>query len=310
MKRLLEEITEYPEVLKYLEHTYDDPQMIKNMKRGIWILGWLFKNYRKEIRECEERYFRMKSNKMILHLKGKYSQISFYLPLLQLENHRIRGEYIQRMIFKSENFFDIGDLEWLRKNKILRKGMNILDIGANIGNHTIYFAKICNAGHVYSFEPVRDTYKMLCKNCRINGLDQVSLYNFALGRKQTSVQIKSFNEKNYGGTVLQYCKGGGIACCALDELIMDPEAGKKMEEKTEEKIEKKIDFIKIDVEGFENEILLGGAELIKRDQPVIFVEIFEENVNTVDKTMKKLGYEMKESRSGDYLYLPRQEEKR
>lgn len=83
-----------------------------------------------------------------------------------------------------------------------------------------------------------------------------------------------------------------------------------MEEKTEEKIEKKIDFIKIDVEGFENEILLGGAELIKRDQPVIFVEIFEENVNTVDKTMKKLGYEMKESRSGDYLYLPRQEEKR
>lgn len=101
-------------------------------------------------------------------------------------------------------------------------------------------------------------------------------------------------------------QGGGIACCALDELIMDPEAGKKVEEK----IVKKIDFIKIDVEGFENEVLLGGAELIKRDQPVIFVEIFEENVNTVDKTMKKLGYEMKESRSGDYLYLPRQEEKR
>lgn len=77
-------------------------------------------------------------------------------------------------------------------------------------------------------------------------------------------------------------------CCPLDELSID----------------KKIDFIKIDVEGFENEVILGGTELIQRNKPAIFVEIFEENRSAVGETLKKLGYVLQERKEDDYLYLP------
>lgn len=69
-------------------------------------------------------------------------------------------------------------------------------------------------------------------------------------------------------------------------------------------IDAKIDFIKIDVEGFENEVFLGGEGLIKRDKPVIYVEIFERNQDAVEKTMHHLGYVLKEKWGENYLFLP------
>lgn len=90
-----------------------------------------------------------------------------------------------------------------------------------------------------------------------------------------------------GGTSLKY-EEGGIRCQPLDKLD----------------INKKIDFIKIDVEGFEKEVLLGGVELIKRDKPQIYIEIFEENKNAVDAILQKMGYVNKKRWNDDYLYVP------
>lgn len=284
---LMRDILGYPEVVKFMERTYHDKWFLKNMKRGFWFLGWYLKSYRKQKKYFEGHYNRIVKNGMVMDLKGKHSDIKFYLPLLKLEKHQVKGDFIQRTIFMTEDYFDSRSLRWLKENGIVRKNMNVLDIGANIGNHTVYFAKECDVNYVYSFEPVLETYKMLCKNCELNGLENVSLHNFALGKEKASVKIKSFNKENCGGTALQY-GSGGMKCYALDDL----------------KIDKKIDFIKIDVEGFENEVLLGGSDLIKKNRPVIFVEIFEENRMKVDKTLSALGYVQKGRMLEDYLYLP------
>lgn len=79
-----------------------------------------------------------------------------------------------------------------------------------------------------------------------------------------------------------------MSCCPLDSVPIDV----------------KIDFMKIDVEGFENEVLLGAGELIKRDRPIIFVEVFEKNRNAVEKTIHHLGYVLKEKWGDNYLFLP------
>lgn len=73
---------------------------------------------------------------------------SIYLP-------RYRTDYIQRLIFQKNNFYEFKTLDRIAK---LFKRRNIpcncvLDIGANIGNHTLYFARHLQSKHVYSFEP-------------------------------------------------------------------------------------------------------------------------------------------------------------
>lgn len=285
------ELLSYPEVLEYMKKTYQDRKIQRTVKRGIWMSGWIIKNFRNilnEWKEYEERYRQLTGRGYIMALKDGYSDIKFYLPFVKVERKRMKGDLIQRTIFKSQSFFDINQLEMLKDSGIVKSGMNILDIGANIGNHTLYFTKVCKVNYVYAFEPMPKTFEILSKNCQINGLDNVLLNNYALGRERTTVGIKNFDEDNLGGTSLKYGEGG-ICCQSLDKLD----------------INKKIDFIKIDVEGFEKEVLLGGVELIKRDKPQIYIEIFEKNKNAVDAIMQKMGYVNKKKWNDDYLYVPK-----
>lgn len=286
MIEFMKEVLEYSEVQKYMERTDNNAKAIRRMKRGFWLAGWIISSYRRERKKCEKRFYDLKKNGMVMNLSGEHSGTKFYLPLLTLKDGKVGGEFNQRLIFKTEDYFDVNELRRLKEKRYVRENMNVLDIGANIGNHTLFFANECKVNHIYSFEPIAETYSILCKNVEINALKQVSLHNIALGQKKSSVSIKYFNADNYGNTSLQY--GGDIECYALDELSID----------------EKIDFIKIDVEGFENEVLLGGVKLIKRDKPAIYVEIFEENRSTVENTLDSLGYKLIEKRYDDYLFMP------
>lgn len=288
MKEFMKDVLEYSEVQKYMERTGNNAKVLRRIKRGFWLAGWIVTSYGRERKKCEERYYDLEKNGMVMNLSGEHSGTKFYLPLLTLENGKVCGEFIQRLIFKTGDYFDISSLQRLKEKKYVSENMNVLDIGANIGNHTLFFANECRVNHIYSFEPVSETYSMLCRNVEINGLKQVTLHNFALGKEDAFVSIKEFNPQNYGGTSLEYGSKGGMECHSLDELSID----------------RKIDFIKIDVEGFENEVLLGGEELIKRDKPVIYVEIFEENRSAVENTLNSFGYRLKEKRFDDYLFVP------
>lgn len=207
-KNFKESCAKYDEVQKYRLKTAHQPYVIRKINRALFLLGWnLSGAHEKARKKCEERYHKLKRNKMIMHLAGEHFDTKFCLPLLHMERGEVMGDLIQRLIFVSEDYFELDTLQML-KEKYMKADMNILDIGANIGNHTLFFVKECNAKHVYSFEPMPKTYEMLCKNIEINGLDNVTLYNTALGSREATVSVKEFNEKNYGGTSLKY--GGGV----------------------------------------------------------------------------------------------------
>jgi FkbM family methyltransferase len=89
----------------------------------------------------------------------------------------------------------------------MRDGV-VLDIGTNIGNHTLYFANECMAKKIISFEPAQDTFAMLQENIKINHLENVvTLINKGVGEKSTRARIHYRNINDIGATSLEWDEG-------------------------------------------------------------------------------------------------------
>ena len=165
------------------------------------------------------------------------------------------GEYILSFIEKSDSYYE-GDLlkKWIDD---LGNVETIFDIGANIGNHTLYFATHTEAKHIYSFEPYNANFTLLVENIEKNKLaDRVSAYNMAMGEKQGKVSLQSIDEENLGTATFQYVDDSqdGIDTIDLDSFIKEHRINS-------------LDFIKIDTEGFECSILEGMTHVIEQYKP-------------------------------------------
>lgn len=208
------------------------------------------------------------------------SNIKMYLPC--------KHDYIQAEMVIHKRFFE--NKELAKIHDYINPGMNILDVGANIGNHTVYFASVLGAKHVYSFEPMPLPSMIFRKNIILNGLENiVTLFEYGLGKEDTKAKIVVDGSvyNNLGGTTLSECSDGKIEIKKLDGLC----------------ISDKIDFIKIDVEEMEASVLLGARETILRDKPLIWVEIFDKNYENVSYILHRMGYtKIMELSKNNYLF--------
>lgn len=211
----------------------------------------------------------------------EFRQSKFYLP-------NYKEDLIQEVISHC-SYFETVFLEITRK--YLSKNPVIVDVGANIGNHTLFWANECDAKKIYAFEPVPLTFKILKKNIKINNLqERVKLYNIGLSDENTNAEIISFDPENMGGTRLRKAEDstkGDIPLRMLDSLKIK---------------EEKIDLIKIDVEGMDYRVLTGAIETIKKYKPVIMVESFDEEYNISSRILKALGYKQ-EQNLGSFEYI-------
>ncbi len=204
----------------------------------------------------------------------------FYLPQLDLG----KGEFVQNRIFLERDYFEIRRLEQV--GSYVNRGGCVLDIGANIGNHSLYFAKECHVEKIYAFEPVKSTFEILKRNIALNGLeDTVTAYQFALGDHRSKAKI-IYHDGDAGGNRVEEDLTGNTSIEALDDI----------------KFSEHIDFVKIDVEGYESKVLAGAVETLRINRPVIMIEIFDENYRHVDSLLKSLNYECKLKIENDYVY--------
>ena len=135
----------------------------------------------------------------------------------------------------------------------------IVDVGANIGNHTVYFAKICKAKQVYSFEPQKNIFDILQKNLEINNIDnKVKAYNMGAGKEHFYASIDVLDTNNYGMSKINKMNKGSVEINSLDSLLLKEVEG--------------VDMIKIDVEGMELDVLDGAKEILKKYKPIIYIE--------------------------------------
>ncbi|WP_319530892.1 FkbM family methyltransferase [uncultured Cohaesibacter sp.] len=206
--------------------------------------------------------------------------------LFHVPNHD--RDVIQRHMVKLRNYVEFDSLKEL--TSLIPEHGVVLDIGANIGNHSVYWGKYSKADAIHGFEPVPETFSILERNIALNGLEGRAIcHNFGLGKEASRGSIAQFDEGNIGGTKIAADSKGSLAIRALDEWTGTQNLDR-------------IDFIKIDVEGFEIFVIEGGLDTLKRYQPNIFIECFKPRQKPVFAALSSIGYRVAKE-FPDYNYL-------
>ena len=144
----------------------------------------------------------------------------------------------------------------------INKNSICLDIGANIGQHTMLMASVVKEGEVHSFEPLKNLCDQIVESKNINNFNNIFVNNFGLSDKESVMTIYK-NNLNIGKTSLiksDYTDAEDVYIKMLDTFWKDNNK------------DKKIDFVKIDVEGYEYQVLLGMEEIINKYKPKILFE--------------------------------------
>lgn len=191
-----------------------------------------------------------------------------------------RPDSIQDYIVRTGGFYELEALQLMRD--ILPPKARIIDVGANIGNHAIYFDRICGAGRVFVIEPNPDVIDDLKANAAANGCEAIdfSQTGFAVGSEAGvgSLFLSASDDaiRNRGGLSISRQAGSMeqvVPIRRLDDLDLG-----------------EIDFIKIDVEGNALAVLEGARSLIARCRPEIFVEIDIPDVPAFAAWLGENGY--------------------
>ena len=218
------------------------------MKRFAKVISLL--GLRGVIRSSEERLVRTKIN-------GKPYSISSDDDYLD----HVEGEFEPEMVslFKS----------------LVQPTDTVLDIGANIGCTSLLFGDL--ARKVYSFEPSPTTHRWLIENVQRAKLNNVEPLNLGLGKDAGTFELTFAPNNRSGGFVSNLTNASEghqveqITIAKGDDFIRERQIAK-------------VDFIKIDVEGFEQSVIEGLAETIARDQPIVALELNHWCLNAFQRT--------------------------
>jgi FkbM family methyltransferase len=209
-------------------------------------------------------------NKMfIIHESSYHSEEPVY------EKLNTRGEHKKMFIPEARvakdyfvtGFYERNILNWAC-SQFLKSDANVIDVGAHIGWYTIDFAKL--AKHVYSFECSPKSFNYLCANIALNECDyKVTKYNVALGSKEGTTDYYIRDPKDGGGN--------GISKFEYDVNKNTPTIVVPVKTLDSYNLQN-VNFIKIDVEGHEKQVLEGAIETIKANNyPKILFESWDTN---------------------------------
>ena len=164
-----------------------------------------------------------------------------------------------------------------------------IDVGGNIGLHTVRFAQ--KFQQVHSFEPTAVNFECLQKNTE--SFDNVTLHRYGLGNEETVLSIKLPRDSNNCGNfslvdfdVDTDSVEESISIVTLDSLNLAP------------------DLIKIDVQGFDYNVLLGAADTIAQHRPVIIIESeTKKSRNTISEFLTVRGYSVAAKIRHDQIWV-------
>ncbi len=195
-----------------------------------------------------------------------------YGPMVYLST----DQYIGKALDKYGEYSEGEVFLW---SKIIQPGWNVLDIGANQGAHTVALAKLVGpTGKVGAFEPQRYLYHILCANLALNSLMNVHAYQIAVGKEHGAVRIPNidYTQNNNFGAVSVGPLGEEVTLIKLDEGHFPH-----------------VDFIKIDAEGMEEDIIYGAETTIRNFWPILYVENDRDDKSeSMIKCLWDFGYDL------------------
>ena len=179
-------------------------------------------------------------------------------------------------------------------------GSVVIEVGAHIGTHTVRMGQLAGPwGRVYAFEPQRKIYRELHHNLALNGVTNVVALRMAIGSGETRIiEMNPASPGNEGGTGVG--SGGDAAeLRSLDSFGFE-----------------RLSLLKIDVETYENEVLDGALDTIRRNRPVMLIEIMGghdpetaspdvlERIAVTREKIEALGYSVTQVFKHDYIAVP------
>ena len=190
----------------------------------------------------------------------------------------MKNDPIQRN-HRRGTFYEQKELEKLKSH--FPKGGTFVDLGANVGNHSLFAALFLEAGRVIPFEPNPKAYTLLVNNVIVNGLiDTFDLTKLGVGVSDAHEGGYAMQKKdrNLGGAKM-LAGEGQLEVYRADSLLEDVTP----------------DMIKIDVEGMEMKVLDGLSGVLDRCSPVLLVEVDNENEEAFMKWANDNGYALDET---------------
>ena len=179
-------------------------------------------------------------------------------------------------------------------------GSVVVEVGAHIGTHTVRIGQLVGPwGRVYAFEPQRKIYRELHHNLALNGVTNVVALRMAIGSGDTRiVEMNPATPGNEGGTGVG-AGGDAAELRSLDSFGFE-----------------RLSVLKIDVETYENEVLDGAEETIRRTRPVILIEIMggedpdtasaevRAKIQVTRGKLEAFGYAVTQVFKHDYIAIP------
>jgi FkbM family methyltransferase len=146
--------------------------------------------------------------------------------------------------------------------KLVKPGMVVAEVGANIGAHTVMLAKALGPrGELLAFEPQRWVYQIMCANLAVNELLNTKAYQLAVGEAAGSIDVPLWDPAAMNNI-------GGISMGHVDGAAHD-----KVELRTLDSFGlTRLDFLKVDVEGMELQVLRGADATLRKLRPIMYVE--------------------------------------
>ncbi len=205
---------------------------------------------------------------------------------------KIRSPYGSGLYFWLDRYTDNGFILGFYEKELARllydsvkKDTVFYDLGAHWGYFSILAAKFVGPkGKVYAFEPMSDNYKRLTRNIRINEIKNIEALNLAVSNIDGTLHFSNNND-TFANTYVNATKDNFIevTTVSLDKFI-------------EQKDARPPDFIKIDVEGAEADVLNGAEQTIRKYRPVIHLSTHDIHLKGVDERckawLKKEKYEV------------------
>jgi FkbM family methyltransferase len=146
--------------------------------------------------------------------------------------------------------------------QILKEGNYVVEVGANIGSHTLGISKLVGlSGKIYAYEPQRIIFQTLCANMALNSRTNVYCFEQAASDTKEIITVPDIDysqQANFGAVSIEQFSTGA----ALDVVILDDEL----------KDIARLDLLKIDAEGMEYKALNGAKILISKYKPILYVE--------------------------------------
>jgi len=173
-----------------------------------------------------------------------------YGPMVYNEN----DAYVGKSLYL---YGEYGFEEFELLKKLVYPHTFVVEVGANIGAHTVPLARHCAL--IYAFEPQRLVFQALCANLALNQVENVHAWQAAIGAEPGRLYMPELDPRqpyNFGGVSMQTTPTAeAVLRIRLDDVGI-----------------RQLVLLKIDVEGMELEVLTGARELITRHRPYIYVE--------------------------------------